>query len=88
MLRGVKSRKRVARPGFGMLPSETLAGKKRVRKKPPLDENDEVKQVRKLGRTLRAVGKVLQETKKGGMRQRQYLALEKLFELIRVWQKN
>ena len=44
--------------------------------------------MRKLGRTLRAVGKVLQETKKGGMRQRQYLALEKLFELIRVWQKN
>ena len=46
-----------------MLPNKALAVKKGVGKKPPPDENDEVKQAQELGRALRAVGKVLQETK-------------------------
>jgi len=88
MLRGVKSKKRHASPNFGILPRKALAGRKPVGKKPPPDDDDEVKQVRELGRALRAVGKVLEETKKGGMRQRQYLALERLLELVRAWQKD
>ncbi len=87
MLHGVKSKKRHARPGFGMLPSKA-AGKKPVGKKPPADDDDEVKRMRELGRALRAVANVLEETNKGGIGERQYLALERLLELVRAWQKN
>ncbi len=87
MLPGVKSKKPDAHPAFGLLPSKALAGKKPVGKKPPPEDDDEVKQMRHLGRRLRAVAKVLEETKKDGMRDRQYHALERLLKLVKGWQK-
>ena len=87
MLHGVKSKKRHAAPGFGILPSKA-AVKKPVGKNPPPDDDDEVTRMRELGRALRAVAKVLEETKKGGIGEPQYLALEKLLELVKAWQKN
>ena len=87
MLHGVKSKKRRAAPGFGILPSEAVV-KKPVGKKAPSDDDDEVTRMRELGRALRPIAKVLEETKKGGLGESQSLALEKLLELVRAWQRS